>query len=81
MHRLFALLATATIAGCTDPRGAIKALDDAGMKDGHVEGYAWFLCDKNDTFHTKFTATNSNGKPVSGAVCSGWFKGSTIRFD
>ena len=69
------------LAACTDKPGAYKALDDLGFKNIDVGGYSWFMCDKNDTFHTKFTAVNANGKPVSGAVCSGWLKGNTIRFN
>ena len=40
-----------------------------------------FGCSEDDTFSTKFSATNAKGERVGGAVCSGWLKGSTIRFD
>lgn len=82
MKRLAILaLAGLTLAACSDPKAAMKALDDAGFTDITVGGYAAWSCGKDDSYATKFTATNPRGKRVSGAVCSGWTKGSTIRFD
>lgn len=40
-----------------------------------------FGCDEKDVFHTKFAATNANGKTVTGVVCGGWFKNNTVRFN
>lgn len=71
----------ALLAGCSDPQGAARALDNIGMTDIRTDGYALFACGEGDQFATKFTAKNPNGKTVSGAVCSGVFKGATVRFD
>lgn len=74
--------AAIALAGCTDEDGATKALHSAGLKPVSVGGYAWFACDsKSDDFATKFTAVNAQGETVTGAVCSGWLKGKTIRYD
>ncbi len=79
--KLFAMVLAMSLAGCTDNDGARRALEDAGYSDIQVGGYALFSCSDKDTFATKFTAKGPTHKPVSGAVCSGWFKGKTIRLD
>lgn len=76
------LLVALVLAGCTNETDARRALDGAGYSNIALQGYAWFACDgKSDTFATKFSANGPTGKPVSGAVCSGFLKGSTIRTD
>jgi hypothetical protein len=65
----------------TDPAGATKTLDDGGFTQIQTGGYSWFGCGKGDLYHTEFKAKNAQGKEVSGVVCKGLFKGSTIRFD
>jgi hypothetical protein len=65
----------------TDPAGATKTLEDSGFSNVKPGGYSWFGCGKGDLYHTTFKATNAQGKQVSGVVCKGVFKGSTIRFD
>lgn len=67
------------VASCSDPETAKRAVQDMGMRDVETQGYAFFGCGEDDTFHTSFTATNSAGRRVSGVVCSGWLKGSTVR--
>ena len=69
------------LAGCTQPDRANEALSDAGYTDVRIGGYAWFACSERDTFATSFTATGPTGRPASGAVCSGFLKGQTIRLD
>jgi hypothetical protein len=64
-----------------DPQGASQTLENAGYSNIKTEGYSWFGCGKGDLYHTEFKATSANGKEVSGVVCKGVFKGSTIRFD
>lgn len=75
------ILAATLSAGCTSDSDAQRALAAAGYTDVQLNGYSWFSCGKDDTFHTAFTARGPTGVPVSGVVCSGWFKGSTIRID
>jgi len=70
----------AALSGCSDASKAIPALEDAGYKDIKIGGWSPFWCSEHDMFTTTFEATNPVGKRVSGAVCSSWFKGATIRF-
>lgn len=66
---------------CTNPSGAKEALEAEGFENVQITGFKWFSCSKDDFFHTGFTATGRNGKPISGTVCEGLlFKGRTIRF-
>lgn len=79
--RTMLLIAVLLLAGCTSETDARRALEAEGFKDIKVTGYDWFACAKDDTFHTGFTATNREGKHVSGVVCSGLlFKGATVRY-
>lgn len=68
------------LIGCIDETNTRRTLEAEGFTDVSVDGYAVWLCGKDDTYATKFTATNSRGKVVSGAVCCGGFKGCTVRF-
>lgn len=75
-------LSACALLGCTDAPGAQRALESAGYTDIHIGGYAWMDCDgKSDTFATRFYALGPSGLRVKGAVCSGLFKGKTIRID
>lgn len=77
--KIFALLCVGVVAGCTDSNGAVKALEGAGYKDIQLTGYSFLSCSKEDVFSTGFKAVGPSGKHVSGAVCAGFLKGSTIR--
>lgn len=82
MMKYLTISALLTLAACTDGPNAARVLEDAGYKDVRIGGYAAFSCDgKSDTFATSFTATAPSGRNVSGAVCKGVLKGSTIRLD
>jgi hypothetical protein len=69
------------LGGCTDPNSARKILDNNGYEDINMTGYRLLMCGEDDFYSTGFQATSVKGVKVSGAVCSGFFKGSTIRFD
>jgi hypothetical protein len=75
-----ALLIVSVLAGCDDPSTARSALQDAGMHDIVAGGWDFWGCGKDDVFATKFSAVNPGGRSVHGVVCSGWFKGATVRF-
>lgn len=77
---LLTLVAVALV-GCTDSDVAHKSLAGAGYTDIEITGYAFFGCSDDDAFRTGFNAKGLNGQPVEGVVCSGWFKGATIRLD
>lgn len=77
---LMALIAVAAM-GCTAPDKTVQVLRSAGYTDIVTTGYEVFGCGKDDAFHTGFTAKGPTGVPVSGVVCSGMLKGSTIRIN
>lgn len=81
MKRILACLALITVSACTDPEGARRTLVNNGYTNVQTTGRAWFSCGDKDSYATAFTATAPGGQKVSGAVCSGWLKGNTIRFD
>lgn len=74
-------LMLAALTACDDPKAARRALEDAGFTDIETLGASLYGCGQNDNFNTRFRAKNIRGKTIEGVVCSGWFKGSTIRFD
>jgi len=78
---IIGLVGCVSLAACDRPEDSQRALEDAGYKNIHITGYRILGCDKNDTFHTGFEAEGQTGRHVSGVVCSGVFKGSTIRTD
>lgn len=78
---ILAALIALSLGACTDADNARRTLDAAGFSDIKIGGYAWLACSKGDQLHTSFTAVGPTGKAVSGVVCEGAFKGSTIRFD
>ena len=69
------------ITGCTSQDKSMKVLQAQGYTDVQMTGYSFFSCDKKDTYSDGFTAKSPNGSKVQGAVCSGVFKGYTIRFE
>lgn len=81
MKKLMIVAAAILLGACTDESGARRALNSQGLTPVKVGGYALWACSKDDDFATKFTARNARGETVTGAVCSGWLKGNTIRFD
>lgn len=77
----FVLALVIACAGCSNASDARRALTAAGFTDIETHGYAFFACGEDDTFATKFTATNPRGDRVEGAVCSSLlFKDATIRY-
>ena len=78
---LLVMSAAVLLAACDDPKAARKALGNLGFTNVETKGYSWFGCGKDDSFSTAFEATNAQGQRVTGVVCSGWFKGATVRFD
>ena len=77
---LWVAVAAAVLVGCTDAEEAKRAVENIGGTDVKITGFRFFGCDR-EGFRTGFTATSATGKRISGVVCSGWFKGATVRFD
>ena len=79
---LAALIAAILITtGCADAPTALRVLAQNGYTNIVITGYRWGMGGEDDTYVTGFTATSPTGIAVTGAVCSGWMKGATIRFD
>lgn len=82
MKRILFVLVLLTGSGCTNQKDATRILQENGYTNIEMTGYRWFLCGRDDWYHTGFRATHYAQQPITGAVCSGLlFKGSTIRFD
>lgn len=80
MKRIFVIAACAVaLAGCTKPSQARDVLEAQGYSDIEITGYDMWGCSEDDDFHTGFRATGQDGNRVRGTVCSGWFKGATVR--
>lgn len=77
---LVAAIAATALAGCTDANSARHTLAGEGYSNVQITGYRFFTCDK-DGWATGFTATGPSGQPVSGTVCKGFLKASTVRMD
>jgi hypothetical protein len=67
-------------AACTAPDRSRATLQKLGFKDIKLTGYEFWDCSEDDTFHTGFTAVNSQGQRVTGTVCCGLVKNCTVRF-
>jgi len=78
---LFITVFALMLIGCSRPDATKQVLAKQGYTQIQTHGYGLFSCDEKDTFSTKFTALSPAGVRVSGVVCSGVFKGHTIRFD
>lgn len=77
------LLATAllaTLGACSDPDTTNRLLIGMGYTNIVTTGHSFLGCGGEDTTKTGFTALSPTGTPVKGVVCSGWLKGSTVRF-
>jgi len=78
--RKFCIVLLAVFAGCTSVDRTKETLEKSGYHDIHVGGFAPFSCGEDDTFRTKFRATNPTEQKVEGVVCCGVLKGCTVRF-
>lgn len=74
-----AMIATVVLSGCTRPGQAREVLSAQGYENIEVTGWDMFGCGEDDTFQTGFQADGPNGQRVDGVVCSGIFKGATVR--
>ena len=74
-------LCSIVLAGCTQELSSRRALEGAGYTNINMTGFRVWGCDEKDIFHDGFEAVGPTGRRVTGVVCAGWFKGSTIRLD
>lgn len=69
------------LAGClTTDDEARETLDKAGFTNISTGDNVFLGCGSGDKYGLEFTATNPNGRRVSGVVCCGNWKSCTIRF-
>lgn len=81
MKRLAVVVIALALAGCTKPGKTREVLEQQGYKQVEVTGFRPLSCGEDDVFKTGFAATSPSGAQVTGVVCSGWFKGNTVRLD
>ena len=81
MKQIMVVACLLGVSACSDGDTAKRILSENGYTEIETNGFAWLSCSKDDTFKTSFRAKSPSGQHVKGAVCSGWFKGGTIRFD
>lgn len=72
-------MAAGLIAGCSDSDGAKRVLEGEGYTEVVPTGHSFFGCDDDAVYSTGFHALDTKGRPVTGAVCRGWFHGSIVR--
>ena len=80
MNKLIICSIIIALTGCSQPEKTVTILESQGFTNVKTHGFSVFGCGKDDNFSTKFTA-EKDGKTVSGVVCGGILKGSTVRFD
>lgn len=78
---IVAMAVVFALFGCYRPDQAKEVLGKQGFTNIETHGWSPFGCGEEDTFTTKFSATSPIGEHVTGVVCSGFFKGATVRFD
>jgi hypothetical protein len=84
MKKLIIALSCLVAASCTSDNDFAKVksqLEAQGYTNIKRGGHAWYCCSEDDSFATKFTATNPAGEKVEGCACSGVLKGVTIRWE
>jgi flagellar hook assembly protein FlgD len=59
---------------------AVRILEDTHNVKVTSIGYAMYGCGEEDNFSFKWKGVNEDGKEVQGNACSGFLKGTTIRF-
>lgn len=75
-----AVLALASLGGCSNAAGARQALQAQGFTSIQTTGWAMFGCSEDDSTCTGFKATGATGAKVRGVVgCGRFFKGCTVR--
>jgi hypothetical protein len=57
-----------------------RQLENQGYTEVYSTGYDNWCCDNKDNYSEGFHAKDRFGRPVEGCICSGNFKGVTIRF-
>jgi len=77
----FTSLLGVAVIGLSDEADMKRILEDDGYTEVQYTEIRSMACGQDDLYRTGFSAINANDKKVTGAVCSGPFKGNTIRLD
>lgn len=65
---------------CTSKQSKVETiLEQEGITEVEVKGFQYFTCG-SDSFNRGFTGVK-NGRRIEGAVCEGWLKGYTVRYE
>ena len=64
----------------SNPTDSSKVLEKQGYTNVKFIGVDYWGCGKGDVKNDKFEVTNSAGNRFSVTVCSGFLKGSTVRY-
>lgn len=73
------LISTVLLSSCTNESVATQTLLDSGYTNPTHLGYSAFACSSDDHFADKYQVTAPSGNRIEVVVCSGLFKGATIR--
>lgn len=77
------IISILVLMGCSsedDFQKGKRQLELQGYTNIESTGYDWFCCSDKDTYSTGFKAMAKDSTIVEGCICSGVFKGVTIRF-
>jgi hypothetical protein len=76
---MFIFFTGLNFVGLSAPDEAMHVVTVSGYKNIKITGYEFYGCGESDFFRTGFEASAPNGTQVKGVVCSGLFKGATLR--
>lgn len=77
---IISILLLTLFTGCSDKTGVKAFLESQGYTSVTTEQGNIMFCGKGDISATKFWAKSPTGFDTKGVVCSGVFKGKTIRY-
>ena len=83
MRLIAVLLASAVLMSCAarDEDAATRALTGLGFKEIELHSVGLLSLSCDEAYRTGFKAKSADGVEVTGVVCTGFLKRSTVRFD
>lgn len=79
MKKIISIIALLFTCSCVNSDRLYEIIENDGVTNVNLTGYAWTGCSKDDTISQKFTGTKNN-KSVNGVICGGWLKAYTVRY-
>jgi hypothetical protein len=80
MKKLIIITALLVTTACTKESDVAKYAKIEKWDSYEILGYSFFGCGEKDLFRTEFRAVK-NGQEFTGIMCSGLFKGATLRLN